>query len=297
MQRFSIKDLENFTGIKAHTIRAWEQRYNLLNPERTATNIRFYTDKDLKTLLNVNLLNKRGIKISKIAGLSESQIEKLILNDITSESQDDKNAFNLLKVAMLNYNEVLFHEITAKYLEKFGVLHTFVNLFLPFMNQMGVLWLSSAICPAQEHFISNLIRQKLSRLIDDLGPSSIKEGEDTMVLFLPEDEMHEISLLLAYYLLKSAGMRVVYLGQNVPFDDLLTIVNRCERVRFVSICSTQPHASKITSYLMKVTDQFEGKDVEFHFTGPVFRDSRFNKPEWMSIYENAEEMMKQLVPA
>lgn len=294
MQRFSIKDLESFTGIKAHTIRVWEQRYSLLNPERTATNIRYYTNSDLKTLLNVNLLNKRGFKISKIAELSDKEIEKIIADDHDKEVSDEQHYLNLLKVAMLNYDELLFHDVTDGYFEKHSVQETFVKLFLPFMKQLGVLWLTNAICPAQEHFISNLIRQKLCRLIDEIKSKPIDEDEDTYVLYLPEGEWHDVSLLLAHYLLKSNGMRSVYLGQSVPFDDLAEVVGRCNNVKFISFCSTQPPLNRVKDYLTRISKDFEGKGVKFHLTGDVFKGTTLDRPEWMKVYSGAEDLMKAI---
>ena len=293
MQRFSIKDLENFTGIKAHTIRAWEQRYELLNPQRTSTNIRYYTDDDLKLLLNVNLLYKEGFKISKIAKMSESKIEEQIASLNRAEGEQ-VHFLNTLKLAMLNYDEALFHEVTDKFLSEFSVLETFNKLFLPFMNQIGVLWLTSAICPAQEHFVSNLIRQKLFRLIDEKAKKT-KDETTAYVLYLPEREIHEISLLLAHYLLLESGKRSIFLGQSVPFEDLLAVEKKFNNIEFISICTTTPNPQESQAYVDNVETMFAGLPVRFHLTGPVFSNVICGKGQIVHIYPSAHQLMSHLL--
>ncbi|MEO0403857.1 MAG: MerR family transcriptional regulator [Bacteroidota bacterium] len=293
MQKFSIKDLENFTGIKAHTIRAWEQRYQLLNPQRTATNIRYYTDADLKLLLNVNLLNQRGVKISKIAGMTEQEIEKLIAEK-TENKGENAHFLNMLKLSMLNYDETLFREITKQFLKEHTVFEMFHQLYLPFMNQVGVLWLTSAICPAQEHFVSNLIRQKLFSLIEENFQEPTGD-ERLFVLYLPEKEIHEISLTLAHYLLRDRGHRSIFLGQSVPFEDLSAVEKKFNSVEFVTICTTHPSAGKVESYIDKIVEEFKNKNVNFHLTGPVFSKFEGQGPEWLNIYKNAYELVGSLL--
>ena len=293
MQRFSIKDLENFTGIKAHTIRAWEQRYALLNPQRTSTNIRYYTDDDLKLLLNVNLLYKEGFKISKIAKMSESEIEEQIATLNRAEGEQ-VHFLNMLKLSMLNYDEALFHEVTDKFLSEYSVLETFNKLFLPFMNQVGVLWLTSAICPAQEHFVSNLIKQKLFRLIDE----KVKKPKDettAYVLYLPEREIHEISLLLAHYLMLESGKKSIFLGQSVPFEDLLAVEKKFKNVEFISICTTTPQPQDAQAYVDNLLSTFTDLPVRFHLTGPVFSNVSSQDEALVQIYPSAHQLIGNLL--
>ena len=209
MAKYSIKDLENFTKIKAHTLRIWEQRYQLLTPERTDTNIRFYSDRDLKKILNINLLYNHGLKISKIANLSEEEIfEKAseILRQDQSSNQDLVNKFALLKELALEH----------------GVEKLFSDILIPLLEKIGVLWQVDAISVSHEHFISNILREFLIVQIDGLPPNRLEKGR--VVLFLREGEKHELSLLFYYYVLKKRGYDCFYLGQSVPMRDLQTFV-------------------------------------------------------------------------
>lgn len=296
MQQFSIKDLENFTGIKAHTIRAWEQRYDLLSPNRTDTNIRFYTGKDLKLLLNIGLLNKLGYKISKIAEMSEQEMQKAISAANNPEGQE-AHFLNMLKLSMLNYDEDLFHEIADRFLEKYTIRETFGRLFLPFMQHVGVLWLTSTICPAQEHFISNLIRQKLFSLTDALKEKNPEKLEDEriFVMYLPEQEIHDISILLSHLLLREAGKKTIFLGQSVPFEDLVQVEKKFRQVQFVSICTTHPSNQEVEQYLQRIKLSFAKSDCQFHFTGPVFNDISTPDAKHISFYHNANVMVDALL--
>ncbi len=267
MQEFSIKDLETFTGIKAHTIRAWEQRYGILEPQRTSTNIRFYTDSDLKRLLNISMLNELGYKISRIAEMSEEEIEAVIREESSVETKE-QHYLNMLKISMLNYDEELFYSVTNTYIAEHGVETTFVKLFLPFMTQVGILWLTSAICPAQEHFISNLIRQKLFALVDEREGKS-QNNDVPFVMYLPQGEIHDISLLLVHYMAKIRGYRSIFLGQSVPFDDLLQIVKKFPKVNFVSYSTTSPSQKHARQYLDKIKREFGQYNCEFFLAGRV----------------------------
>ena len=225
MSYYSIKELESISGIKAHTIRIWEQRYGLLNPDRTDTNIRRYTDSDFKKLLNIVSLINLGMKISKIGALSDTEIESRV-SEILQKS-DEKDAYdswvNSLVVSMVNFDEegfeILFHRLTMK----FGLREVFIRVIYPFLRKVGYLWLSDGLIPAQEHFVSNLIRQKLFAAINDLTVDKTKK--DVYVLFLPEDEDHEIALLFSSWIIQSYGIKVIYLGQRVPVDNLVETVN------------------------------------------------------------------------
>lgn len=222
MGTYSIKDLEKLSGIKAHTIRIWEQRYGILEPKRTGTNIRYYDDVQLKHLLNVALLSKHGYKISKISQLTMDELaEKLQEVYSVSETNEAKNDLepesNDLLVAMIDMDEAKFSKIYSFSVNKHGFEHTIINLIYPFLEKVGILWTLDQINPAQEHFISCLIRQKVLVAIDDLP---ISEGGKRFVLFLPEGEFHELGLLVAHYLLKKQGAQVFYLGQNLPLKDI-----------------------------------------------------------------------------
>lgn len=267
-QQFSIKDLEHFTGIKSHTIRAWEQRYSLLVPKRTATNIRFYSGEDLKKLLNVGYLIEHGGKISKIAQLSN---EALIdhVRDMQMEEGGLSAVFSQLKLSMLNYDEILFKEVVDTYSNEYGLDRTVLDVFLPFLSQIGVLWLTNTICPAQEHFISHLMRQELHAAVSD-SVIPTREDHPPIVLYLPEREIHDISLLFIHFLCRAHGMKSIFLGASVPFNDLVTVGDQFPNAVFVSYCTTHPSSSESADYIELIEAEFAGTENQFLLGGKVF---------------------------
>lgn len=222
MAHYSIRDLEKLTGIKAHTLRIWEKRYNLLEPKRTNTNIRYYDDEDLKRILNVALLNRNGFKISRIAGLDETEISDRI-SDLSRQYPDIENQIDNLVMSMIELDERKFNRIMNNSVQQRGFEDTVLHLIYPFFEKIGILWQTGVVNPAQEHFVSNLIRQKLIAAIDKLHESNDTDVR-RFIMFLPEGELHEIGLLFFYFLAKKQGHRVLYLGQSVPFEDLSPVV-------------------------------------------------------------------------
>ena len=223
MGKYSIKDLEKIPGIKAHTIRMWERRYGLIEPQRTETNIRFYSDCDLKRLLNVSILNHNGIKISHIAGLTDAEIKSRVL-DLSIDGRSSSVQIESLMVAMLELDETKFLNGLSSSIIKLGFEVSVETVLFPFLERIGVLWQAGTINPAQEHFISNLIRQKLFVAIDNEMQSPVQNGP-RIIMFLSEHEQHEIGLLFYNLLARKEGMNVVYLGAGVPLEDL-SLVHR-----------------------------------------------------------------------
>ena len=223
MGKYSIKDLEKISGIKAHTIRMWERRYGLIEPQRTETNIRFYSDCDLKRLLNVSILNHNGIKISHIAGLTDAEIKNRVL-DLSIDGRSSSVQIESLMVAMLELDETKFLNGLSSTIIKLGFEVSVETVLFPFLERIGVLWQAGTINPAQEHFISNLIRQKLFVAIDNEMQSPVQNGP-RIIMFLSEHEQHEIGLLFYNLLARKEGMNVVYLGAGVPLEDL-SLVHR-----------------------------------------------------------------------
>lgn len=217
MNAFTIKDLENLTGIKAHTIRIWEQRYNFLKPQRTDTNIRYYNNEELKKILNISLLNKYGFKISHIDRMTEEDMRNKILSINNIHAQQER-IVNALIQAMVDMNLEGFEDSMEEYIRAKGIEKTIHQIIFPFMERIGVLWITGHINPAQEHLVSNIIRQKLIVGTEAVNP--LFQLKKTGLLFLPEGEYHELGLLFIQYLLKSRGLRVLYLGSNVPMDDV-----------------------------------------------------------------------------
>lgn len=220
MIKYSIKDLEKITGIKAHTIRIWEKRYGIVEPSRTQTNIRFYSDENLRHLMNVAILNKYGFKISNIQGMSSDEITKSVI-DLTHQVVDNEHQLDNLVMAMLEMDEQRFDKIITSSIIKQGFDYTFDTLLYHFLEKIGILWQTGAVNPAQEHFISQLIRQKLILAID--GQQAVHSASKTFLLFLPENEYHELALLYIHFLIRKQGHKVIYLGQNVPLVNLKNV--------------------------------------------------------------------------
>ncbi len=252
MAIYSIKDLENLSGIKAHTLRIWEQRYGILTPNRTETNIRTYSDEELKRVLNIALLqDKGGFKISVIANMSEAEMATHILH--LSESQFDfPDQIQALTLAMLDLDEAKFQILTRNMVQAHGFESYMLHVIYPFMRRLGTLWLSGSVGPAQEHFISHLIRQKLIASIDaqDL---SLKPDSKKFLLYLPEGELHEIGLLFANYVFRARKHSVVYLGQSLPYDELLLAYEIHQPDYIFSVFTSEPNVELINDYVARLS--------------------------------------------
>lgn len=222
MNQFTIKDLENLSGIKAHTIRIWEQRYSFLKPERTETNIRYYNNDHLKTILNIALLNKYGYKISHIDRMSAEDINQKILSLTVPEAQEE-HKINLLIQCMVDVDMHRFESLLNHYIRDYGVEKTVLQIIFPFLVKIGMLWVTNHIHPAQEHLVSNIIRQKILLAIDSLPLTD--SSKPAVLMFLPEGELHEIGLLFMHYILKNNGFNILYVGANIPLKDVAAIVN------------------------------------------------------------------------
>ncbi len=218
---FTIKDIENLSGIKAHTIRIWEQRYSFLKPQRSDTNIRYYTNEDLKTILNIALLNKYGFKVSHIDKMSPEKIAENVLSLSDSGAKDHLTVNRLLE-CMVDYEVENFETILDKSLNTFGTEKMVLKIIFPFLEKVGALWVTNHVNPAQEHLVSNVIRQKIIVGIDSLPFK--KTSSKKVCLFLPAGEYHEIALLLVAYLLKKNGIKTIYLGAHTPFTELETVI-------------------------------------------------------------------------
>src|SRR5512133_2009241 len=224
MAQYSIRDLEQLSGIKAHTIRIWEKRYQLIKPERTNTNIRLYSEKDLRRILNISILSRHGLKISRIAALQEKEISEKVLH-LSQNSAEYKDQIEAFVMAMLELDETKFNRAFAACVMKIGFRDTFSQIIFPFLEKVGLLWQAGTIKPAHEHFITALIRQKLIATIDGSQTVSALPAKK-FLLFMQEDDQHELSLLYYSYLLQSQGQKVLYLGSSVPFCNISAIYDQ-----------------------------------------------------------------------
>ncbi len=293
MIRYSINDLEKITGIKAHTIRMWEKRYNVVLPERTSTNIRYYQDCDLKKLLNISTLNKHGFKISQIIRMDPEEVNEKVV-ELSGSANDYESQINSLVVSMIELNENGFNKVLSSSILKMCFEKTVTHILYPFLEKIGLLWQIGTINPAQEHFITNLIRQKLIIAIDGQTDPP-KEGGKTFLLFLPENELHEMGLLFYSYLLKKSGHKVIYLGQSVPFDDLVEILQILETDYLFTYFVAALAPKEIPEYLRKLSKAVKNKKV--FVTGLQLKEVKKELPKNIIPVENAEqfkEMLKEI---
>ncbi|MRI01896.1 MerR family transcriptional regulator [Kriegella sp. EG-1] len=221
MASYSMAEIVSLTGIKAHTLRKWETRYDFIIPKRTNTNIRYYSDEQLRKLLNINILIRNGNRISKIDKMTNTEINDKVASILLDSNQSDE--INALIISMIELDELAFDQTINRIIKNKGLLTTVTDFIYPFLNQIGILWTTHKAMPAQEHFISNLIRQKIFAAIEKLPLA--KEEAPKILLFLLEDEDHEIGLLLANYIARELGWRVYYLGSKVPIENIEKVIN------------------------------------------------------------------------
>ncbi|MFN7703406.1 MAG: MerR family transcriptional regulator [Chryseotalea sp.] len=253
MGKYSIKELEQLSGIKAHTIRIWEKRYTIIEPQRTQTNIRYYSDADLRRIISISLLNNHGVKISKIADLSEEELNKMVI-ELSEQRSDTAIHIDQLVISMIDMEEEQFEKILSNLILRYGFEKTITEIIYPFLEKIGILWQTQNISPAQEHFISNLIRQKIIVAIDGL-PIPPKEA-NRIVLFLRENEMHELGLLFYHYVCRRAGYRTYYLGQNVPFEDLVKVAAVHNPSILLTSITSNTNSMSAETYLKKISAAF-----------------------------------------
>ena len=248
---FSIKDFENLSGIKAHTIRIWEKRYNILEPMRTDTNIRSYDIKNLQKLLNIVLLHNYGYKISKIAQLSPEEIP-LKVKEIISEKSAKTHAIKSFKMAMMNFDHTLFFNTYNDLLKDKTFKEVFHEVFIPLMEELGYLWQTDTISPAHEHFITYLIKQKLLSITEQIQSRPAINTDRVYVLYLPLNEIHELGLMYLNYEFLDNGYQTVYLGESVPVESLVDLKNYFEKITFVSYLTVEPTVENLPEYIEKI---------------------------------------------
>ena len=286
-QGYSIKDLEVLSGVKAHTIRIWEKRYNLLVPKRTDTNIRYYTEEDLKRMLNISMLVRNGFKISKVAKWDDKKISETILN-LTSEITTESDYIEQLILYMINFDNINFYRLTTEIINKIGLEEAITKVFFNFFIRIGTYWQVGSVFPTQEHYVSNIFRQKLIAEIDKLG--IVHSRQETILFYLPEKEMHEMSLLFYSYLAHKMGYRVIYLGQFVPQEDLSKIQEQV-RIDFVFTAFINSIAKEdLESYLESVKELFRNQKV--FITGWQIHSHNPKLPRNVKVVKDYHEFKK-----
>lgn len=260
---YDIAQLERLTGVSAHTIRKWEQRYGLITPGRTATNIRFYDDAQVIRLLNVTTLLENGYKISKIAALSEAQVIQSI-QEVQAQLEKEKpndhiTTIHQLISATLAFDEIKFEQILIRTTKRLGIFDSMLHVLYPFFHKLGLMWLSADVTPIQEHFASNIIRRKLLVAIDSLPTP--KNSSKTFILLLPPDEWHETGLLFADYLIRSQGHKTIYLGQNVPFETLDDLVKQIKPHYILTFFVARQEETSVVSSAIELSKLLKGVQV------------------------------------
>lgn len=292
---FSIKDLENLTGIKAHTIRIWEKRYDLLKPERTDTNIRLYNLESLQMLLNVSYLNENGYKISKIAVLSKEKISQLV-KKIATDSSSHNHAMNLFKLSMLNFDQQLFQNAYKNLSKEKSFGELFYEVFVPLLNEIGLLWQTDTISPAHEHFICNLIRQKIVSITEKMLMKSDVVTDTTFVLFLPDNEIHELGLLYLNLEIISKGHHSILLGPSVPMSSLVDILEYYHNLTFISYFTIKPEEEEIEKYLEDFNATIlKNETTKFWILGKMTQYIDKEKlPSQIKIFNSIDNLVEEL---
>ncbi len=291
---FSIKDLENLSGIKAHTIRIWEKRYNILEPMRTNTNIRTYDLSNLQKLLNVTLLNSYGYKISRIAELNTDKIS-LLVREIISDKSSKNHALNAFKVAMINFDQALFFNTYNNLLSEKTFREVFFEIIIPLMNEIGLLWQSNTISPAQEHFISYLIKQKLLINTEKVQILEPTRNDKIFVLYLPENEIHELGLMYLNYEILLNGYKTIYLGESVPIESLKDMKNYFDNIVYISYLTVQPTKDAINDYVKEISTEIIDTNSQVWFLGRMteFIDKK-NLFDKISIFHSISDLVQEL---
>lgn len=284
MNQFTIRDIENLSGIKAHTLRIWEQRYNLMTPKRKESNHRFYDNDDLKQVLRISYLYHSGLKISKIAKLETTAIEKMLSDFMTTKSND--YLVSQLMEASIDFDEDKF-EGTLNIALKQGLENTVLNIVYPFLNRIGMLWVTEHLIPAQEHFSSNIICRKLIAAIDTVEQRKV-ETQKVIILFTPQNEHHEIGLLFLHYLLKKQGHKVLYFGDNIPVADI-DLYSSQKKV-------THLHFHLITNFIKVDLDEYvldlskRFAELQIVMSGPIVEAVKVH-PENVRLLYSMDEIL------
>ena len=254
VNQFSIKDMEVLSGVKAHTIRMWEQRFHMFEPRRTPGNIRYYNDSDLKKLLNLSFLTQQGYKVSVLARMSEEELSRRVV-DLSLTCTGVESRIQSLTMHMLQLNEMGFTQLLSVFIKESGLERVMLDIVFPFFRAIGFMWQTGTITPAHEHFITHLIRQKLIVSIDQMDYVQ-QEAAKKYLLFLPEGEFHELGLLFAHYVIRSRGHETIYLGANVPYADLKTVYSTYKPQSILCILTSAQVDLTASEYLNQLSSDF-----------------------------------------
>ena len=292
---FSIKDLENLSGVKAHTIRIWEKRYNLLKPKRSKTNIRHYDLNNLQKLLNISFLNSNGFKISKIAALDETELAPKT-RELAFMGKNDSQAIVAFKLAMLNFDQILFYNTYNSLLEEKSFRTIFYEVFIPLLFDLGMLLQTNTISPSHEHFLTVHIKQKILVHIERLQSTDPRPSTKTVVLFLPENETHDLGLLFINYEILSLGYHTIFLGENIPLNNLKYINKLYDDIIYISYFTIKTSDNEIHNYLKIFSEEYLSVNKNSaKLIGHRIRNlNPENVPKNIMLYDKIEDLVKDL---
>lgn len=290
---FSIKDLENLSGIKAHTIRIWEKRYDILQPMRTDTNIRLYDLASLQKLLNITLLHNHGYKISKISKLPSEKIPQLV-REIVSEKNSKSHAINSFKMAMMNFDQSLFFNTYNSLLSEKSFREVFYEVFIPIMQELGTLWQTDTISPAHEHFLSYLIKQKILINTEKVQILEPTKTDRVFVLYLPLNEVHELGLMYLNYEVILHGYKTIYLGESVPSENLKDVQRYFDNITFIAYLTVEPNPEEVDDYVDAVYKEvINNTKSELWLLGRMTEQIK-HIPEKVRIFKSIESLVSEL---
>ena len=291
---FSIKDLENLSGIKAHTIRIWEKRYNVLEPMRTDTNIRIYDLTALQKLLNITLLHDYGYKISKISEMPQEKIPELVRN-IVSEKSAKSHAISSFKMAMMNFDQTLFFNTYDRLLSEKSFREVFYEVFIPLMEEIGLLWQSETITPAHEHFISYLIKLKLLVITEKVQSKKPVYNDKLFVLYLPSNEIHELGLMYLNYEILFHGYKTIYLGESVPVDSLKDLKKYFDNITYICYMTVEPQKNDVNDYVNQLKNEILDESSNLWLIGRMTENlSQRNNTDKISVFKSINELVENI---
>lgn len=256
---YHIKDIEHLSGIKAHTLRMWEKRYNVVEPKRTSTNIRYYDDEDLKKILNIAILNRNGYKISRIATLPDNSLNNELIH-LSQKSDNHELQVGQLIKAMVDFDKDLFEKVFSRSIMQMGFQDTILKLIYSFFHRIGILWLTGNIDPSQEHFISNIVRQKIIAAIDSL-PENRNLNNENFILYLPDGQWHEMGLLMCSYLIRKNGFSDIYLGSSLPLESVLKLGKNLAFSHIITTTSISKPQAEFNRELVTLSETYRDKTI------------------------------------
>lgn len=285
--------MQQLSGIKAHTIRVWEQRYNALSPTRSDGNTRYYDNAQLRRLLTIVSLMEYNHKVSELCCMTDEVLFKLLEEkQIDAQLIDGTNKYYIsqLIAAATSFDETHFEKIFSNCILRWGLRNAYLQVIYPLLNRFGIMWSTGTMSPSYEHFSTNIIKQKLFSAIDSLPPA--KSSKNSWLLFLPENEFHEIGLLFSYYLIRQAGKKVIYLGSNLPFESLINAIEKTTPHHLLFFFVRHDSTENAQDYVDSLKKHF-GK-INIHLSGNERLISKLKIKNGCNWIRSVEELEKQL---